>query len=207
MVPTGHNRDLVDVDHCWHFGHDPSNRSCVTTGVFELKLVAVEGSKHSSNTRALGADDELINVLPAIGVARYDQRTMLLTRDIDRPIDPPHPNLCYALHFIVRRREHNNDFSHVCLLMGLFPNTALDTFDCNAAEPKVRKVNNSGAIVSFSNQGANRPLMALGSVVKELTIEYFSDTKYNTNPSTVHFSPPTLATFPNQILSNIIRQN
>ncbi|KKS08616.1 MAG: hypothetical protein UU63_C0054G0002 [Candidatus Uhrbacteria bacterium GW2011_GWF2_41_430] len=38
--------------------------------------------------------------------------------------------------------------------MGLFPNTALDTFDCNAAEPKVRKVNNSGAIVSFSNQGA-----------------------------------------------------
>jgi len=40
------------------------------------------------------------------------------------------------------------------LLQGLFPNTALDTFDCNAAEPKVRKVNNSGAIVSFSNQGA-----------------------------------------------------
>ena len=38
--------------------------------------------------------------------------------------------------------------------MGLFPNTALDTFVQNVAEPPVKKVNNSRAILNFLNQGA-----------------------------------------------------
>jgi len=50
----------------------------------------------------------------------------------------------YALPFSLPKNEE----------WGLFSNTALDTFVQNVAEPPVKKVNNSRAILNFLNQGA-----------------------------------------------------
>jgi hypothetical protein len=38
--------------------------------------------------------------------------------------------------------------------MGLFPNTAFDSFVQNASEPQMRNMKNSRAILNVSNQGA-----------------------------------------------------